>query len=239
MSASCIIEGILSSHSVPETVFRFCSMSNESADDQPLLSEELLEALRALGTVRSFPKHSVIVIEGEPAETLYIVDSGRLRVFLSDEEGREAELGQLGPGEYFGEVMLASRVRTASVKAIDACKLCLIGREQFEALLSERPDLAFHLIQSLIYRVKVLTKNVESLALMDVYGRVARLFRDAAVTDDAGHQYVPGLSQQKIAEKVGASRSMINRILKDLTTGGYIEVSREKIELKRALPSKW
>ncbi len=208
-------------------------------DDQPLLSKQLLDELSALGTVRSFPKHSIIVIEGEPAETLYIVNSGKLRVFLSDEEGHEAELGQLGPGEYFGEVMLASPVRTASVKALEPCKLCLVKREQFEAFLSQRPDLAFHLIQSLIFRVKALTKSVESLALLDVYGRVSRLFNDAAISDESGMRYLAGLSQQKIAERVGASRSMVNRILKELTAGGYIAISREKIELKRPLPNKW
>ncbi len=214
-------------------------MPDDPVEDRPLLSEQLLDELRALGSVHSFPKNSIVVIEGEPAETLYIVNSGKLRVFLSDEEGREVELSQLGPGEYFGEVMLGSRVRTASVNAIEPCKLCLVGREQFETLLRIRPDLAFNLIQSLISRVKVLTKNVERLALMDVYGRVSRLFSEAAVSDESGSRYVPGLSQQKIADKVGASRSMINRILKDLTVGGYISVSRERIELKRVLPSKW
>jgi len=216
-----------------------CDMSEGDSLGKPVLSTPLLEELRALGAVRAFPKNAIVVVEGEPAETLYIVNSGRLRVFLADEEGREAELNELGPDEYFGEVMLGSRVRTASVKALEPCKLCLIGRAEFEAFIAKRPDLAFHLIQSLAHRVKVLTNNVQSLALMDVYGRVARLFLESEQTDDSGKRYVPGISQQKIAERVGASRSMINRVLKDLSEGGYISVSREKIELNRSLPIKW
>jgi CRP/FNR family cyclic AMP-dependent transcriptional regulator len=209
-----------------------------AAAGQTMLPKELLEKLCEIGTARTFPKNAIVVVEGEPAETLYIVLSGRLRVYVADEEGREAELNQMGPGEYFGELMLGSTVRTASVRTMETSRLCLIGRHDFETFIRSSPETTFHLIQTLIHRIKVLTGNVQSLALMDVYGRVSRLFAEELVEED-GRRFVPGMSQQRIGERVGASRSMINRILKDLTTGGYIEVTRERIELLRELPRRW
>src|SRR5690606_14290902 len=139
------------------------------------LPDELLEALVACGSVRKFPRNTIVVLEGEPAETLYIVIEGELRVYVSDDEGREAELSRLGPNEYFGEMMLDSRVRTASVRTLSPARLCVVQRADFERLIQVRPDLALHLIQTLIRRIMALTGSVQSLALMDVYGRVARL----------------------------------------------------------------
>jgi CRP/FNR family cyclic AMP-dependent transcriptional regulator len=202
------------------------------------LPDDLLEALVACGSVRKFPRNTIVVLEGEPAETLYIVMDGHLRVYVSDDEGREAELSRLGPSEYFGEMMLGSPVRTASVRTLTTARLCVVQRADFERLLQARPDLALHLIQTLIRRITALTGSVQSLALMDVYGRVARLFVELAREED-GRRFVPRMSQQKIAERIGASRSMVNRILKDLSEGGFISIGRDAIELHRELPRRW
>lgn len=212
--------------------------------DQPLpqsaslLAPDLLERLCQLGTVRTFPKNTIVVLEGEPAETLYIVISGRLRVYVADDDGREAELNQIGPGEYFGELMLGSTVRTASVRTEETSRLCLISKQVFQAFIQSSPETTFHLIQTLIQRVKALTGSVQSLVLMDVYGRVARLFLEEAI-EDGDRRYVPAMTQQRIGERVGASRSMVNRILKDLTVGGYIVIEKDRIELCRDLPKRW
>jgi CRP/FNR family cyclic AMP-dependent transcriptional regulator len=202
------------------------------------LPRELLDELVRAGTARTVPRNTLVVLQGEPAQALYVILEGRVRVFVSDEDGKEVELNVMGEGEYFGELMLASHRRTASVKTLVPSRLCMVDRETFERILAARPDLAFHLIQTLIERVKALTESVSSLALMDVYGRVARLFVELAETVD-GRQRVPAMSQQAIAERVGASRSMINRILKDLTEGGYLTVGKDHIELHRALPRRW
>lgn len=202
------------------------------------LPDELLEALVACGSVRKFPRNTIVVLEGEPAETLYIVIEGELRVYVSDDEGREAELSRLGPNEYFGEMLLGSRVRTASVRTLSPARLCVVQRADFERLIQARPDLALHLIQTLIRRIMALTGSVQSLALMDVYGRVARLLVELAREQD-GRRVVPRMSQQKIADRIGASRSMVNRILKDLGEGGFISVGRDFIELHRELPRRW
>ena len=218
----------------------------ETADADPndrtsasVLPDALLQALAALGHTRPYAKGTIVVTEGEPALSMYLVHEGQLRVFVSDEDGKEVELNMIGPGEYFGELMLGSQVRTATVQTTTKARLTMITRAEFEQALAAQPTLAFHVIQHLIDRVRQLSRNVQGLVSMDVYGRVARLFGELA-RDEGGVRVVPGpLSQQKIADKVGASRSMINRILQDLAAGGYIEASRERIVLRKPLPKRW
>ena len=206
--------------------------------DGTLLPPELLEEFARHGTIKTFPKNAIVVVEGEPAESLYLVLDGELLVYVDDEAGNVAELSRLGSGQYFGELMLGSSVRTASVRTLGPARLCIVRRPEFEAILRRRPELSFHVIQTLIARIKALTENVRGLALMDVYGRVARLLLTAAGGDGDGHA-VRGMSQQAIAERVGASRSMINRILNDLAAGGYIELHRGEIHVKRDLLKRW
>ncbi|HSB24564.1 MAG TPA: Crp/Fnr family transcriptional regulator [Burkholderiaceae bacterium] len=213
--------------------------SKQEAATPSALPQELLDALAALGHPRTYPKGTIIVTEGEPALSMYLVHEGQLRVFVSDEDGREVELNTIEPGQYFGELMLGSQVRTATVQTTTRARLTMITRAEFERALAERPSLAFHVIQHLIDRVRQLSRSVQGLVSMDVYGRVARLFGELAREED-GVRFVPGpLSQQKIADRVGASRSMINRILQDLAAGGYIEASRERIVLRKPLPKRW
>jgi CRP/FNR family transcriptional regulator, cyclic AMP receptor protein len=204
----------------------------------PALPQELLDALAEHGIERRYRKGSIIVVEGEPAEAMYLVREGDLQVYLEDESGRHAELNRLGPGEYFGELMVAGEVRTASVVALTPVRLCMVRRPEFERMLAGRPDLAFHLIQTLIHRLSSLTERMRGHALLDVYGRMVRLFDDVAVAA-AGQPAVVPLSQQAIAERVGASRAMVNRIVQDLERGGYIACARGRIELLKALPKRW
>ena len=186
------------------------------------LPGELLRGFQDHGLDLSVPRGTVVVREGDVADRLYLVREGRLRVYTGDGEGREVELTVLGPGRYFGELMLGSGLRTASVRALTA----------------SRPDVAFHVIQTLVARVRALTDDVRRLALMDVYERVVVLLTQAAIEAD-GMRVAPFMSQQAIAERVGASRSMVNRIMNDLIAGEYLEVTRDRIVLRRALPRRW
>ena len=204
----------------------------------PVLSPELLEELIRTAQRKAFPRNTIVVLEGDIAETLYVILEGEVRVYVADEDGNEADLNVMGPGEYFGELMLGSQRRTASVRTITPAKFCVVQRADFERVLADRPDIAFHVIHTLIHRIRVLTNSVSNLALMDVYGRVAQLITESSSEQD-GQRIAPAMSQQKIAQRVGASRSMINRILKDLTTGGYIRVGKTGIVLLKALPKHW
>lgn len=200
------------------------------------MSAELQAALLQHGQLRTLPKGRIVVTEGEPSLAMYLVLEGALRVYMADETGREVVLSTLGPGEYFGEAMLAGQSRSASVQALTRSRLCMITRSELQQLLAARPDLAFHIIQTLVLRVRALSRRVQGLVAMDVFERVVGLLNERAQDMD-GQRKVPGpLSQQMVADLVGASRSMINRIFKELAEGGYISLGKDAITLHQPLP---
>lgn len=203
------------------------------------LREEELRALSGEGVVRSFPKHAVIVNEGDETDSLYIILSGRVKVFLSDDAGREIVLGTQGPGEYFGEMVLDGGPRSASVMTLEPARFAVVPKQKFREFLRSHPDFAIHLVGKLIRRSRALTESVKSLALMDVYGRVARLLLELAVKEGGRLVINERLTQQDIASRVGASREMISRIFKDLSIGGYITVEHRRITINRTPPRQW
>lgn len=202
------------------------------------LPAELLAEFARQGEELTMRRGARVVREGDVADRLFLIREGRVRVYHADDAGKEIELNVLGPGEYFGELLLGSQVRTATVKALTAVRLSVITREVFEQVVARRPDVAFHVIQTLIARVKALTEDVGGLALLDVYGRLAALLTHSAVPV-AEVRVAPFMSQQTIAQRLGASRSMINKLMNGLIVGGYIEVSRQRIVLNRPLPKRW
>jgi CRP/FNR family cyclic AMP-dependent transcriptional regulator len=162
-----------------------------------------------------------------------------VKVYVADEEGHEVTLTIQGAGEYFGEMVLDEGPRSASVLTLEPCRFAVVSREQFTAFLTSHPDFTVRQLRKLIHRTRVLTNNVRSLALLDVYGRVARLLLDLAVEHD-GKRVIPDkLTQQDIASRVGASREMVSLILKDLSAGGYISVSGKTITVNKEPPKHW
>lgn len=214
-------------------------MNDKNSAVLTYLNEDELRALSAQGIVKNFPRSTVIVSEDDDTDSLYIVIGGRVKVFVSDEEGREIVLGTQGPGEYFGEMTLDGGPRSASVMTLEPSRFAVIPKNRFRDFLLAHPGFAIHLIEKLIRRTRALTENVKSLALMDVYGRVARLLLDLAEQEDGRLVIREKLTQQDIASRVGASREMISRILKDLTLGGYITVERRQITIHRTPPRHW
>jgi len=188
---------------------------------------------------RTFPKNTVVVSEGDQTDSLYIIVSGRVKIYVSDDKGKEIVLSESGPGEYFGEMVLDEGPRSASVMTLEPTQFLVIPKEDFTEFLVKSREFSLRLILKLIRRVRALTNDVKSLALMDVYGRVARMLLDLAV-ERGGLLVIEGKpTQQEIASRVGASREMVSRILGDLASGGYIEVERDKITIARALPRAW
>jgi CRP/FNR family cyclic AMP-dependent transcriptional regulator len=203
------------------------------------LSDAELAAIRSHAITRKHPKNTILVSEGDSTDGLFIVLEGRVKVFVSDEDGHEVVLGTHGAGEYFGEMALDAGPRSASVVTLEPCQLLVVPKEDFREFVERNPAFASSLIGKLIARVRVLTDNVKSLALMDVYGRLARLLLELAEERDGVLMIGERLTQQEIASRIGASREMVSRILKDLTTGGYITQSREGIVLHRRPPLHW
>ena len=206
---------------------------------RPETSSDILAELARLGETRTWEPGATVVAEGDVADCMYLIHEGELRAFVAGDGGRVVELNTLRAGELFGELMLSGEPRAATVQVTMRSRLTRVTRAEAERVLAQRPELAFQLIQRLVHRVRTLTRTVSRLASVDVYGRLVGLF-DALAVDDKGQRVVPGpLSQQRIAERVGASKAMVNRLLTDLAKGGYIEVSRERIVLLKKLPPKW
>lgn len=203
------------------------------------LPERYLKALSERGTVRRYPRNAVIVSEGDRSDSLFIILSGKVKVFLADEEGKEVLLSTQGPGEYFGEMILDEGPRSASVMTLEPSQFSVITTDQFKEFVSENPEFGVELVKSLIHRVRELTKTVGNLALLDVYGRVARLLLDLAVEEDGRQVITERLTQQDMASRVGCSREMISRILKDLRIGGYIKMEGERIIIAKTPPRAW
>jgi len=203
------------------------------------LSQEELKAISSHGVVRAYPKHAVIVNEGDSTDSLYIVLEGRVKAYVADAAGHEVVLSTLGPGEYFGEMALDGRPRSASIMTLAASRFLIVSGGQFREFVAGNPVFGLSLIEKLIHRVRVLTENVKSLAFMDVYGRVARLLLELAEEQDGRLVIAERLTQQDIASRVGASREMVSRILKDLSLCGCITHSRTGIVLHRRPPARW
>ena len=203
------------------------------------LEDQTLRRIAETGVVRAFPRNAVLINEGDVGDSLYVVLSGRVKVYSSNESGREFVIDFHGPGEYVGEMSLDGAPRSASVMTVEPTTCAVVNRAQFRDFVLAHPDFAMHLIERLIHRVRVTTGNLKSLALSDVYGRLVRLLNTLAQEVD-GKSVVPErLTQQEIADRVGASRDMIGKLMKDLVAGGYLAVEDRTITILRKLPTGW
>ncbi|HUP98143.1 MAG TPA: Crp/Fnr family transcriptional regulator [Usitatibacter sp.] len=211
---------------------------NDRAKPVTLSDADLAEMGRH-GIVREYRDRTMVVTEGERTDALYVILAGRLRAFVSEANGREAVLSVMGPGEYFGELAYDRGPRSASVVTLEPSRLLVVPHAEFAAFVERNPAFANHFIHKLIHHVRTLTENVRSLALMDAYGRVARLLLENAVTKN-GQQYIPErLTQSDIASRVGCSREMVSRIFKDLVQGNYISLAPDRIVINRKPPAHW
>lgn len=203
------------------------------------LSESELQAIAVHGVARTYPKNAVVVSEGDNSDSLYVVLEGRVRIYASDEDGHEVVFGTQGPGEYFGEMVLDEGPRSASVVTLEKSRFLVLPKQRLRELIAANPEFALNMMKKLITRVRALTASVKSLALMDVYGRVARLLVQLAEQQDDALVIDERLTQQDLASRVGASREMVGRVLKDLTEGGYLSLQRNKIVINRRPPGHW
>ena len=202
------------------------------------LDDRELEAVRALATEKNYPKNAVVLTEGEMGDSLYMIQSGKVKVFIGDENGREIILKILSPGAFFGEMsMIDKQPRSASVRTIEASTFLVLTHNAFERSLEQVPRIANLVMRCLAERVREADRKIGTLALMDVYGRVASTLLELAVYNDGKLMVGEKLSQQDLANMVGASREMVNRILKDLSDRGFISIESKEITIvNRELP---
>lgn len=204
------------------------------------MGEAELGSLQRNSRTRGYPEGAVVVNEGDEGHSLFIVQKGALKAYCMDDKGREVTLSLLDPGDYFGELaVLDSEPRSASVVTIEPSLLLQIPGTAFLELIDLHPACRQVILRNLSARIRHLTDSVRTLALIDVFGRIARLFAELAVDRDGMQVIERKLTQQDIANMVGASREMVNRILRDLTTGGYIALEHNRILLQKKLPQNW
>lgn len=190
-----------------------------------LLTAQQAEVISGAVTKRRFKRGETLVEQGEKTNALFILLTGRARVMSSDSRGREVILATLGPGDHLGEMsIIDNQPHSATVRAEVQTDVLMLGRAEFVRCLSENTSMSLVLMRGLVKRLRHADRKIESLALLDVYGRVAHALLDFATPDAQGQMVIRDkISRQDLAKMVGASREMVSRVMKDLEERGFVE----------------
>lgn len=207
----------------------------------PKILNPAIQTLADAGTLRSYKKGAIIVSEGDSGDTLMVLLSGSVRVYGTDTLGREVTYATISAPDYFGEMSLDGGARSASIEAVTTCECAVLTRVRVHALLATSPDLALELITKITARARAATITIRNLALMDAYGRLAATLDELAQAPDAqgARAIPPGTTHADLAQRIGTSREMVSRLLRDLEKGGYISVDKRSMVLVKKLPAKW
>ena len=204
------------------------------------LDDDAIRLFLNHGNIRTYPRHTVIINEGDDSRSLFVILEGKLKVFLSDESGREIIVGFENVGGYIGEIsLLDSEPRSASVMTMEKTRCLVISTDNFHQCLHNHPEVAIGVIRGLTYRVRSLLNNVKSLGLKNVYPRLISLLQELSEPHGDISVLSERLTHQNLADMIGSSREMVSRILRDLVTGGYISIENKSITIHRNPPSGW
>lgn len=203
------------------------------------LDTQQLEELVSCSITRKFLKNTLVVNQGDETDSLYIIVEGTVDVFLQNDSGKEIIINSLGPCDSFGELAPLGHIpRQASIITKSPCVFSIISRKVFMESLLTTPSVSMKIIELLIRHIQELTEDLSSVALDDVYHRVVRVLYKHS-QEIHGKVVTGRLTQQDIANRVGATREMVHRILKELKTGGYISIDGKHITIEKKLPSGW
>ncbi|MBC5783959.1 Crp/Fnr family transcriptional regulator [Ramlibacter sp. USB13] len=218
------------------------NVSRAAIEQDRLLAtlEPSLARLAARGIIRNYRKSTIILNEGEPGDSLFVLLQGQVKVYATDENGREITYGTIQAGDYFGEMSLDGGPRSASVMTLEPSLCALVSKAAVQQHLADEPGFALQLVTQVIRRARSATETARQMALMDVYGRVIHTLegQQGPASTQAPIQLTQ-ITHQQIASRVGASREMVSRLLKDLEKGGYVELGIKRITLKKKLPARW
>ena len=193
------------------------------------LSRDTLQRFAEVTREKRYPKGSVIVFADDPGDSLFIVRTGRVKVSLVGEDGREVILGVLGMGEHVGELALIDdQPRSAHVIAMEDSILLVLRREDFRRQVEASPAVAWALLAELSRRLRVADRKIGGLVLLDVPGRIARVLLEAA-PDPETNVVQRRLTHQTIAQMIGASRETVSRTMRDFQDAGWISVERRVV----------
>lgn len=187
-----------------------------------------------------YKKNEMIITQGDKTRSLFIIISGRMKVFANDEEGSQTIFTFLTSGDYFGELsLLDDAPRSASVSAVEASITLSLSNHNFEMILADHPEIYPPLVTALTTRIRSMDETICTLTSRDTYGRLVQTLYNEAVEQADGTLVTERLTHQDLAEMIGSSREMVSRIFKDLKDGEYIDVDKKRIIIARPLPSHW
>ena len=215
-----------------------------SATSDPFENAALSDSLRTLarrGELRRYKKGTVLIHEGDEGQTLFIILTGRLRAFSTDESAsKEITYGSYGPGDYVGEMSLDGGPRSASVEAQEATLCAVVTRRTIEAHLQLEPAFAFELLAKISRRARDATHSARQMALEDVYGRLRRHLLSLATPQVDGSSLIaPRPTHKAMAQSIGSGREMVSRVLKQLEKGGWIGLEPAALRIRRNLPPRY
>lgn len=202
------------------------------------LSAEELQAAAQRFTIRSYPKDAIVATEGDRLDMFNIILSGRIQWFWSDEAGHQLKLHAEGPGGHFADTTLAGEPILMSVIALEHLRVASIPMTEFKQLLLRYPQLAVALLMDVVARLRRLLQATKTLTMEEVYGRVVKLLLARAV-ESGGKLVAEHVTHSEIGQRVGATREMVGRVLRDLARGGYIEAARGRVTIVRKPPRRW
>jgi CRP/FNR family transcriptional regulator, cyclic AMP receptor protein len=201
---------------------------------------EPLRRLAVRGELKRYRKGVTLIHEGDQGDTLFILLRGRVRVFGSDEDGREITYGDYGAGEFLGEIILDGGPRSASVITLEPTDCVQVTRHTLLQHIAEHPEFAFDLLANVIRRVRAATLSTKHMALNGVYERLVALLNQLAQPQADGTRLIAErLTHQEMANRLGCSREMVSRLMKDLDGGGYTSATGSSLILLRPLPARW
>lgn len=200
------------------------------------LDEESSEALRSAMREERKERGEVIFHEDDDGDRLYVVLDGKVKIYRTSPDGRENMLAVLGPGDMFGELSLFDpRPRTASVATVTDSTLLSLAHDDLRPWLTGRPGVAAHLLQALAQRLRRTNEAMADLVFSDVPGRVAKVLLDFGTrfgtATDEGVRVTHDLTQEELAQLVGASRETVNKALSDFVSRGWILLEGRTVTL--------
>ncbi len=200
------------------------------------LKYDELEAITKVSLVKTFPKDKIILLENEEGDTLFTIIKGKVKVTTYSEHGKEVIFSILYDGDFFGDMsLLDGKPRSASVVAIEDSEVRLIRRADFNRLLEKHPRIALKLLEELTSRLRKADERIESLALLDVTGRIAgtllQLAKDTSRNTPEGTVIKSRPAHHELANMAGTTRETVTRILKQLEMKGYITISGKDITI--------
>jgi CRP/FNR family cyclic AMP-dependent transcriptional regulator len=197
-----------------------------------------LSRLAGFGAVRKFRAGCVVTFQGDDATGVYMVKSGYVKVFSSDEMGNEIVYRVQQPGSLFGELALLDDLpRSASVAAMQDCELIYVPGSKFRQMIVEEPDLAMAVFSILTCRIRELSETLADYISGSVYQRLKKLLEEMASSQNG--KLPVAMRHRDLAGLLGSSREMITKLLNGLKNGGYIQVENKVIYLLSPLPEQF